>query len=103
MIGTEREYRYADEVQHHRRHIEHVVGPIAPAREESVKVTEHFFGPEIDAAFPGIALRQLNHGNALRPEKEKQRNQPQPDRNPSIGCDPRHYIQRSEEHTSELQ
>ena len=67
---AQRKHRYADEVQHHRRHVQHVVGPVAPAGEKSVEVAEDFLGPQINAAFPGIAVRQFDDGDALRPEEE---------------------------------
>ncbi len=56
MAGTENKNRDTDEVEHDRRHIEHVVGPVTPAGKESVEVAEDLFGPEIDSAFAGIAV-----------------------------------------------
>jgi hypothetical protein len=56
MAWAEGKNRDADEVEHDRRHVEHVVGPVAPAGKKSVEVAEDFFGPEIDAAFAGIAM-----------------------------------------------
>src|SRR5271168_2579862 len=74
VTGTERENGNADEVEHDRRDVHHVVGPIAPAGEEAVEVAEDFLGPEIDAAFAGIAVGKFDHGNALRPEKKDEGN-----------------------------
>ena len=79
--------RHADEIQHDRRHVEHVVGPVAPAGEESVEVAEDFFGPEIDAAFAGIAMREFDDRDALRPEEEKKRDDPEPDGDAAVGGD----------------
>ena len=70
MARAQHKHRDADEVQHHRRHVEHVVGPVAPAGQKSVKVAEDFLGPEIDAAFSGIAVSQFDDGDSLRPEKQ---------------------------------
>ncbi len=66
---TENEHRNANEVQHDGWNIHHVVRPIAPAGEEAVKISEDFLGPQVNAAFTGIALRELDHGYTLRPEK----------------------------------
>ena len=71
MVGAEDKHRYADEVQHDRRDVKHVVRPVAPAREEAVEVAEHFLGPQIDAAFSGIAVGQFDDGDALRPEEQQ--------------------------------
>src|SRR5712691_6022325 len=71
MAGAEHINGDADEVEHDSRHVEHVVGPVAPAGEESVEVAEDFFGPEVDAAFAGIAMGELDDGDALRPEKRR--------------------------------
>ncbi len=57
MSGSENVYRHAHEVEHDRRHVEHVVGPITPAGKKSVEVAEDFFRPQIDATFSGIAVR----------------------------------------------
>ena len=37
--------RNADEIEHHRRHVHHVVGPVAPARQKAMKISEDFLGP----------------------------------------------------------
>ena len=79
--------RHADEIEHDRRHVEHVVGPVAPAGEESVEVAEDFLGPEVDAAFAGIAVREFDDRDALRPEEKKKRDDPEPDRDAAVGRD----------------
>ena len=58
-----------------------------------MEVTEDFFGPQVDAAFTGVAMGQFNDGDALRPEKEKQRDEPEPDGNAAIGGNARNDIQ----------
>ena len=85
--GPEHVDRDADEIEHDRRHVEHVVGPVAPAGEESVEVAEDFFGPEIDAAFAGIAVGEFDDGDALRPEEKKERDDPEPDGDAAVGRD----------------
>jgi len=50
-----------------------------------VKVAEDFFRPEIDATFTGIAMRQFDDRDALRPEEEEKRNNPQPDGDAAVG------------------
>ena len=52
-----------------------------------MKVTEFFFGPQIDAAFAGITVRQLDDGNSLRPEKQKDGNDPEPNRDAAVRGD----------------
>ena len=93
MARAEHIHRHADEIQHHRRHVEHVVGPVAPAGEESVEVAEDFLGPEIDAAFAGIAMRQFDHRDALRPEEKKKRDDPEPDGDAAVGGDRGHDVE----------
>ena len=73
VARAQNENRDADEVEHDRRHVEHVVGPVAPAGEKSVEVAEDFFGPEIDSAFAGITVGEFDDGDALRKEKEEER------------------------------
>ena len=34
-----------------------------------MKIAEDFLGPEVHAAFAGIAVREFEDGDALRPEK----------------------------------
>src|SRR3954462_2615890 len=79
MTWTQNINRNSDEVEHHGRNIKHVVGPIAPAGEESVKVAEDFFRPEIDSTFTGITMGQLDYSNSLRPKEKYERDHPQPD------------------------
>ena len=52
-----------------------------------MEVAEDFFGPEIDAAFAGIAVREFDDGDALRPEEKKQRDDPEPDGDAAVGGD----------------
>ena len=87
VAGTEHVDRDADEVEHDGRHVEHVVGPVAPAGEESVEVAEDFFGPEIDSAFAGIAMGEFDDGDALRPEEKKKGDDPEPDGDAAVGGD----------------
>ena len=93
MAGPEHVHRHADEVEHHRRHVEHVVGPVTPAGEESVKVAEHLFRPKINAAFAGIAMGEFDHRDALRPKEEEKRDDPQPDGDPAVGGDRRNNVE----------
>src|ERR1700746_625785 len=72
MAGTEDEDRDADEIEHHGRAVEHVIGPIAPTREEPVEVAEEFFSPEVDTALAGIAVCEFDDRDALRQEKQQQ-------------------------------
>src|SRR5260370_41906396 len=87
MTGAEHVNGNADEVEHDRRHVEHVVGPVAAAGEESVEVAEDFFGPEVDAAFAGIAGREFDDGDALRPKEEEEGDDPEPDGDAAVGGD----------------
>src|SRR5579864_3881439 len=93
MSGAEHVDRHTNEVEHHRRHVKHVVGPIAPAGEESVEVAEHFFGPEIHPAFAGIPVREFDDSDALGEEKKKQGDDPEPDSDAAIGCDGWDYVE----------
>jgi hypothetical protein len=38
-------------------------------------------------------MRELDHSNALRPEKQKHRDDPKPDGDAAIGGDRRHHVQ----------
>ena len=49
-----------------------------------MKVAKYLFGPQIHPAFPWIAVRKLDHRDALRPEKQKQGDDPEPDRHAAI-------------------
>src|SRR3984885_16359813 len=93
MSGPENVDRHAHEGEHDRRHVEHVVGPVAPAGEKSVEVAEDFFGPEIDAAFSGIAVSEFDDGDTLGPEEEKKRDDPEPNGDAAIGGDRRDYVE----------
>src|ERR1700685_3137117 len=93
MRRPEHVNRHTDEIKHDGRHVEHVIGPVAPAGEESVEVAEDFFGPEIDAAFSGIAVSEFDDGDTLRPEEEKKRDDPEPNGDAAIGGDRRHYVE----------
>src|ERR1700727_2975448 len=85
MRRPEHVNRHADEIKHYGRHVEHVVGPVAPAGEESVEVAEDFFGPEVDAAFSGITMSEFDDGDALRPEEKKKGDDPKPDGDAAVG------------------
>src|ERR1019366_8923105 len=93
MAGTDHIHRHADEIEHDRRHVEHVVGPVAPAREESVEVAENFFRPEVDTAFAGIAMGEFDDGDALGPEEQEKRDDPEPDGQAAVGGDRRDDVQ----------
>jgi hypothetical protein len=58
-----------------------------------VEVSEDFFRPEVNAALSGIAVRQFDYRDALRPEKEKQSYDPKPDSDAAIGGDAGHDIE----------
>ena len=47
----------------------------------------YFFGPEVDSAFAGIAMREFDDGDALRPEEKKERDDPEPDCDAAVGRD----------------
>ena len=93
MPRTEDIYRDANEIQHHCRHVQHVVRPVTPAREESVEVAEDFFRPKINPALARIAMSQLDDGDALWPEKQKKRDDPEPDGDAAIGRDGRNNVE----------
>ena len=83
----------SDDDHEQRGNVEDVVGPVAPAGEESVEVAEDFFGPEIDSAFAGIAVSEFDYGDALRKEEEEERDDPEPDCDPAVGGDGRDYVE----------
>ena len=60
MSRTQHVNRDADEIQHHRRHVKHVVRPVAPSGDEAVKIAEDFFRPEVDAALAGITMGECD-------------------------------------------
>src|SRR3977135_152871 len=93
MAGAHSKYRYADEIQHHGRHVEHVVSPVTPARKKSVEVTEDFLSPQVHPTFAGISMGQFDNSNSLRPEKEQQGDHPEPDGDASVGGDGGHHVQ----------
>ena len=93
VAGAQDKNRDADEVKHDRRHVEHVVGPVTPAGEESVKVAEDFFRPEIDAAFAGITVGEFDDGDALRKEEKKEGDDPEPDGDAAVGGDGGNYVE----------
>ena len=49
--------------------------------------------PTVDATFSGIAVGQFDDGDALRPEEQEQRDDPQPDRDSAVGRNRRDHIQ----------
>ena len=93
MSRPERVYRDANEVEHHRRHVQHVVCPIAPPGQKSVEIAKNFFGPEINAAFPRIAVSQFDDCDALRPEEQQQGDDPEPNSHAAICSNRRHDVQ----------
>ena len=52
-----------------------------------MEVSKHFLGPQVDATFPRIAMGQFDDGNTLRPEEQKQGNDPEPDGDATVGGD----------------
>src|SRR5947209_3676894 len=58
-----------------------------------MEVSENFFGPQVDAAFSRIAMCQLDDRDSLRPEKQQQGNDPEPDRDAAVGRDGGHDVQ----------
>src|SRR5580704_2435481 len=85
MACTEHEHRDSHEVQHDRRDVHHVVGPIAPAGQETMKIAEDLFGPEVHATFTRITMREFDHGDSLGPEEKYQRDDPQPYGDTTVG------------------
>ena len=49
--------------------------------------------PKGNAAFSGITVSEFDDGNALRPEKKNERNNPQPDGHTAIGGDGGNHIE----------
>src|SRR5437660_11944403 len=58
-----------------------------------MEVSENFFGPQVDAAVSRIAMCQLDDRDSLRPEKQQQGNDPEPDRDAAVGRDGGHDVQ----------
>src|SRR5713226_944212 len=83
----------AHEIQENRGDVENIVGPIAPSGEKAVEVAEDLFGPEIDAALTRITVGQFDDGDALRPEKKQQGQEPKPDGNAAVGRDGRNHVE----------
>ena len=52
-----------------------------------MRVAEYFLRPQVHTAFAGIAMRKFDHRDPLRPEKQQQRNKPQPDGHAPVGSD----------------
>jgi hypothetical protein len=46
----------------------------------------------IDTTFARVAVRQFDHGNPLRPEEKEQRDDPQPNGDPTIGGNGRNNV-----------
>jgi hypothetical protein len=49
-----------------------------------MEVSENFLGPEVDSTFAGIAVGEFDDSDALRPEKQDERDDPEPDGNAAI-------------------
>ena len=58
-----------------------------------MEVAEYFLGPEIDAAFAGIAVSQFNDGDALGPKEQQEGNDPKPDGGATVGGDGGNHVQ----------
>ena len=58
-----------------------------------MEVAEDFFGPEIDAAFAGIAVGKFDDRDALRPEEKEQRDDPEPDGDAAVRRDGRDDVE----------
>ena len=93
MSRSQHVHGYADEVQHDGRHVEHVVGPVTPTGKKSMEVAEDFLRPQIDAALTGIAMREFDDCDSLRPEEEEQGDDPQPDGDSAVGRNRRNDIE----------
>src|SRR5215831_1936049 len=77
-----RAHRSAREQQS--RKIEHRVNPIAPSRDEAVKVPERFFGPNVQPAFMRKSRGQfIDHQRGRNKEKQR-RDDPQTNRRSSV-------------------
>ena len=63
-----------------------------------MEVAEYPLGPEVHAALTGIAVRQFDDRDALRPEKQQQRQRPQPHRYSAVGGDGRNHIEVNDGH-----
>ncbi len=58
-----------------------------------MEISEDFLGPKVDAAFAGIAVRELNDRNSLRPEKQNKGNDPEPNGDAAVSGYRRNDIQ----------
>jgi hypothetical protein len=58
-----------------------------------VKVSEYFFGPQIDPSLARISMSEFDNGDSLRPEEKQQRHNPQPDSDPTIGRNRGHDVE----------
>ena len=58
-----------------------------------MEVSEDCLGPEVHAALTRKAMREFNHGDALWPEEQHERDDPQPDRYAAIGGDGRNDVE----------
>src|SRR5713226_5689989 len=92
------EDRNTDKIQQHCGHVKNIVGPVTPTGHESVEVSEKSFCPQVNATLAGITMCQFDDGDTLRPEKQKQCQNPQPDGNGSIGGDGRNHIEVDHRH-----
>src|SRR5437016_8706566 len=93
VAGSQNKQEHTDEIKHDRRHVHHVVRPVAPAGEKTVEVSEDFLGPEVHAALTRKAMREFNHGDTLWPEEQREGDDPQPDRYAAIGGDGRNDVE----------
>src|ERR1039457_5712821 len=93
MVGAERIDGDSYEVKHHRRHIQHVIRPVTPAGKKSMKVAKDLFGPQVDSALSGIAMRKLDHSDSLLSKKQRQRDDPEPYRHATIRGDGRNNVE----------
>ena len=82
----------AGHVDEQHRHVEEVVGPVAPAREKAVRVAECLARPQIDAAFARIPASQCQHRDRLGNEERPEREQPQRERRPAEDRDRRDVV-----------
>src|SRR6185436_6357950 len=82
----------AGHVDEQHRHVEQVVGPVAPAGQKAVRLAELPPRPEIDAAFSGIPARQRQDRHGFRNEEGDKRQPPQPERCPAVDRYRRHVV-----------
>ena len=77
----------ASDVRSHRRarqqesgEVENGVGPVRPSRNESVKIPERHFRPDVQPAFFRKSRRKFHHHKRRRDKKQHGRQNPQTDR-----------------------